>query len=82
MGKTITQKSLASKDARTTDKMLRLQRDNVRTVNSWLLVEEDEVTIANQRDGEASSGRVTLSRREFERFIAFYLKPQKLRRAE
>ena len=53
--------------------MAKIPADNMQTKNSWLLFNEDgRITISNQRSGEALTGTVKLTRREFEAFIRFY----------
>lgn len=63
---------LTPKTANTHNKICRLKRDNVSTGKSWFMIAEDHVIIANQKSGEMPTGKVKLSRKEFERFIKFY----------
>lgn len=63
---------LTPKTANTTNKLCQLERDNVSTRNSWVLVEERYVHITNQKSGNPSIGSVRMTKKEFERFIKFY----------
>jgi len=69
-------KVLTPREARTWKQIEALPRDNVDTVNCWMLLggsgDCGEVTIARQRTGEAAQGIVKLPRREFERMIDWY----------
>jgi hypothetical protein len=66
-------KKLTPKTANTFNKICKLERDNVSTANSWLLLNGgNKLTICNQRNGDLATGEVTLTKKEFERFIRFY----------
>ena len=63
---------ITPKAANTFKKVCSLKRDNVSTRKSWIIVSEKDIVIHNQKSGEKSTGRVTLSKKDFERFIKFY----------
>lgn len=63
---------MTPKAARTEKALIALRRDNVSTRNSWFLIDEGHVHIANQKTGESPTGKVTLTRAEFEAFVRFY----------
>ncbi len=63
---------LTPKTANTFNKICKLDRDNLDSRNSWISINEKTVTIFNQRMGESPTGEVTLTKKEFERFIKFY----------
>lgn len=65
-------KTLTPKTAQSRTDVLNMKRDNVDTKSSWMIFDYPKIIIANQRNGENSTGKVTLSRDEFERFIRFY----------
>ena len=65
-------KKLTPKTANTFNKICQLSRDNIHTTKSWLMVGEKTVDICNQKSGEKSIGIVTISKKDFERFIKFY----------
>ena len=50
----------------------KLAWDNVNTRNSWILLSYGHLTICNQRRGEACTGEVRLSRREFNKMVDWY----------
>jgi len=60
----------------TFNKICKLKRDNVYTRKSWMLLAGDggtnHITIQNQKKAESATGKVVLTRKEFERFIRFY----------
>lgn len=64
---------LVPKTANTLNKICKLERDNISTHNSWMLLDDKEkLTIVNQKKGEDVTGTVTLTFKGFERFIKFY----------
>jgi hypothetical protein len=63
---------MTPKLANTEAKLFGLKRDNVSTAKSWMLVSEKLIVIANQKKGEERTGKVVLTKKEFERFIKFY----------
>ena len=66
--------------AKTFNQLCQLQTDNINSKTSWLLVDEGVVYIHNQIKEHPSTGSVTLTRREFNRFVDWYNKNQKPRR--
>ena len=63
--------------------LTRLGCDNFDTASGWIMLDgNDEVIVTQQREGEAAVGSVRLSRREFNRLVAWYQRPQRLRRME
>jgi hypothetical protein len=67
-------------EAKTFEQICKLQTDNVQTADSWLQLDEGVIVIQNQRKGEAATGRVELTRAEFDKFIAWYQRDQKERK--
>lgn len=65
-------KILTPKTANTFNKVCKLERDNISTRKSWMTIESGSVNIYNQTDGCNPTGNVTLTKKEFERFIKFY----------
>jgi hypothetical protein len=65
-------KKLTPRTARTLNQQCELKRDNIESKESWILIDEGFVHIHNQRNGEESTGGVTLTRREFDRFVDWY----------
>lgn len=63
--------------AKTFNQLCQLQTDNINSKTSWLLVDEGVVYIHNQINGHPSTGSITLTRREFNRFVDWYNKNQK-----
>lgn len=67
---------LTPRTANTYSKICKLKMDNVSTRKSWMLLAGDgypnNITICNQKSGEETTGKVILSKKEFERFIKFY----------
>ena len=50
----------------------KLRRDNVTTRKSWILLDTGEIVIANQQSGEEATGKVRLTRREFNIMVDWY----------
>lgn len=70
-------KPLSPQAARTEKQICSLRRDNLSARGGWLMIGENSVTIAQQKPGETAAGMATLSRRDFERLVAWYYRPQK-----
>lgn len=70
---------LSAADARTHEQVCRLQRDNWATRDYWLLADGGTVTLCQQRNGEASTAKITVPRAQFNRLVQAYLKPQRVR---
>lgn len=62
---------------------LRIRRDNLSTQDAWILVDvaSDRVTLCNQKPGESATGEVHFSRKDFNKFVDWYTRPQKMRKA-
>jgi hypothetical protein len=71
---------LAPKNARTLAQRCSLISECCDTARSYFLLTHAGLVISNHRRGQQSTGTVTLTRGEFERFIKFYETGQKLRR--
>jgi hypothetical protein len=66
-------KTLTPKTVKNFNEILKLKRDNVSTRKSWMLINGiNSITITNQVAGQAQTGSVTITKKEFERFIKFY----------
>ena len=72
--------SMKPRDAKTFSQMCRLQSDNKSVKRGWILLDARSVILTNQMSGEASTGRVKFTRREFDALIDWYNRDQKLRR--
>lgn len=66
-------------DAKTDDQVCALRRDNYSTDQSWILAGGDTVTLSEQGPGEVATQSITLSRREFNKLIGWYMRDQKPR---
>lgn len=62
----MTNTELTPKTANTFNKLCKLKRDNLHTSKSWILVEENSVSIRNQKSGEESTGNITLTKKEMD----------------
>ena len=65
-------KTKTPQQARTGRDICSIPRDNLRGRGCWILVEPGRVTLATQRAGESETGMVTLTRRDFDRFVRWY----------
>ena len=72
---------LKPKDARTFKQRCQLKAECCHTPRSYFMLSHAGLVISNHRSGQSSTGTVTLTRAEFEKFIKFYETGQKLRRA-
>lgn len=75
--KKIRTRSLA--ECKTLDQVCLLPRDNFKAGDYWLISDSFVVTVTAQKAGVAPTGQVSVPRREFNRLIAAYLKPQRIR---
>jgi hypothetical protein len=72
-------RQLTPKKARKYEDILRLAKTCADSKFSWLHLRHDgRISIVNQRSGEAPTGQVSLTRREFEQFQDFYNRAQKV----
>ena len=69
--------TMTPRQAKTFNQICTLQADKTETQNSWLMLEEDVVYLTNQKSGEPPTGEVEISRKDFEKFIAWYDRDQK-----
>ena len=60
------------------DDLCRITRDNFDAGEFWIITDSVEVTIAHQIAGEEAKAMVTIPRREFNRLIRWYMRPQKV----
>ena len=69
---------LSAHECKTEKDICSLRRDNWSTEHGWMMVnvENDTVTICQQRSGEEKAGWVTLPRNEFARLCRGYFRPQ------
>lgn len=67
---------MTPKEATNQSKMLRLKSDNYSTKDFWILINNDSVVIAKQKDGEPLQAKITIPRSDFNRMIKWYLNPQ------
>lgn len=73
------QKTLSPQKARTSKQICSLQTDNHDTKNAWIMLNGSRISICEQKVGESSTAAVKISRRDFDAFVRWYLKPQKVR---
>jgi hypothetical protein len=71
-------KNLSPRNARTFRQICALKEDNAWTKRAWLLIDVETVYIHNQKSGEDSAGTVALSRKDFDKFVDWYNKKQKV----
>jgi hypothetical protein len=69
-------KTLSPQQADTLDKICQLKEDNTDTLNFWFMVDEDTVTITKQGRGESSEWMHSIPRKDFNKFVKWYLKSQ------
>lgn len=67
---------LRPRNAKTLKQMCSLRSDFCGTRNSWIVLDYDNVHIHNQNEGQPSTGHVTLTHTEFNRFIDWYNREQ------
>jgi hypothetical protein len=71
-------KTLSPRKAKTFNQICSLQTDGKHTKNSWICLNSgSSIAIHNQRNGEESTGRVVISKREFNALIDWYNREQK-----
>jgi len=74
-------KLLAPVNVRSMDEVCALRRDGMDAPSGWIMFNgPDEVAIYNQVLGKPATGNVSFSRREFARFVRWFLKPQRTSR--
>jgi hypothetical protein len=66
--------------ANTLDKVCRLGRDNFSAGEHWILTDGFTVSVTAQKAGSAPTRQVTIPRKEFNKLISWYIRPQKLRK--
>lgn len=69
---------LSPKNARSYSDLLRLARTACDTKKSWFLLCHNGIAIHVQESGKPSTGQVFLSRCDFEAFVRFYERAQKV----
>lgn len=70
-------KLLAPAHAKNVDEVCSLRTDNFNIPTGWILTNGFQVTIARQRNGEPSTDSVSFSRKEFNRIVSWYFRPQR-----
>jgi hypothetical protein len=70
-------KKFSPKTARTLKDVCSLRTDNKSVGDSWIILDSGAqvVTIVNQKDGEAPTGEVVLTKEQFNRIIRWYQTP-------
>lgn len=71
------QKLLAPAHAKNIDEVCSLRTDNFNIPSGWILTDGDQVTIARQKGGEPSTDSVSFTRKEFNRLMSWYFRPQR-----
>lgn len=77
------QTTLAPIDCKTFEDAMRLQRDNTDTTRYWLLLSmggDNHVTICEQGRGDVAKQSIQIDKKDFDRFVRWYIRPQKTRR--
>lgn len=70
---------LSPREATTEKKILTLQSDNSDTKNAWILIDGPTVVVAVQKNGKPLVQSIKILRKDFDRLIDWYNKPQKAR---
>lgn len=65
------------KTARTLADHCTLRSDNYSVGDAWIISDGDTVSIVKQKQGEPSTGEVTLTKQQFNRMIRWYQTPTK-----
>lgn len=73
-------KTRAPADCRGIDQVCELQTDHHDLKGAWILTDGYRVSIHTQETGKPSTGGVTLTPQQLNRLVAWWQKPQKLRR--
>lgn len=68
---------LSPRRANTHNKICCLRTDHKSTEDHWILVEENTVSIANQKSCEKSEGMLTIDKKQFNSIIDWYNRQQK-----
>lgn len=58
--------------AKTRHQIASLDRDNVSTRRSWMLVDEGKITITEQQGARDATASVSMPRKDFDRFVRWY----------
>lgn len=67
-------------DVKTERQLLDLTSDNRNTKHAWILLGVNHVTVCVQQSGGPPIGQASMSRRDFNRLIDWYMKDQKARK--
>lgn len=70
--------AFSPKTVKSIDDLCRMKSDNYTAGDFWILVDPPNVTIAAQKTGEKATGMITMSRRQFDKLIAWYQQDQEL----
>jgi hypothetical protein len=65
-------KKLSPRNAKTLGQFCSLKRDNFGTRESWILSEENTVTLCNQKKGESNTAQITIKKSHFNKLIDWY----------
>jgi hypothetical protein len=60
------------RDATNNNVIAKIPRDNVATHEHWMIIGHSTVTLAAQKDGQASKAEIEIPRRTFNAFIDWY----------
>jgi len=69
---------MSPREAKTHSQICRLRSDNADTAEGWIIIEQGDVTLCTQKNGQDATGKVVFSRRAFNALIDWYNRPQKL----
>jgi hypothetical protein len=64
--------TLVPSQAKNFSQVCQLPTDNAEYGDAWIILDWPSLVIKNQKLGEASTGSVTLSKRQFNRFVKWW----------
>ncbi len=71
-------KTLSARNATTEKKLCSIGRDNIDTKNFWISVSRRTVTLTEQTNGEKAKSQITIPKKDFNKFVDFYNREQKI----
>mgnify|MGYP001597371128 FL=1 len=72
-GQSASKAMLAPIEAKTFSQICKLPRDNYDTAGYWILVGLKTIHFAEQRNGEATTQKMAIPKREFDRLVRWYM---------
>ena len=71
-------KEISPKDCKTMDDVCSIRTDNAQTTGYWIISDCYQVTITKQKSGEDSTEKITIPKKDFNKFVKWYITPQKV----